>query len=158
VAPLPPNQAPAQGEVEKTCPYIRSNFTDGPPDVADDEGDRVYRTTVITTMHPIGCRFYFWAAPYEATADIVTKKYATAADAHNAMVATGNAGHSAEAVKNLVPGVDAVLFQTRFFGPNGASDWACAFATDSLLVIVHTQQTNDSLAPRNIAVDIYPKI
>ncbi len=118
----------------------------------------MYRTTVITTMQPVGCRFYFWAYPYDATADIVTKRYATTADARNAMVATGNAGHSAEAVKNLAPGVDAVLFQTRFDGPDGASDWACAFAKDSLLVIVHTRQTQDSLAPRNIAAHIYPRI
>ena len=47
---------------------------------------------------------------------------------------------------SLVAGVDGILFQTKFFGPDGAADWACAFAKGTLLVIVHTQQ-NASFKP-----------
>lgn len=159
VAPLPPGQHPAKGEVEKACPYIKSTQDEDPVhSVAVIEGNRVYRTTVITTMKPVGCRFYFWASPYEAVADIVTKPYASATLAHNAMVATANAGARAEGVKNLVPGIDAVLFQTKFFSEDGAKDWACAFAKGSILVIVHTNQTDVSFNARELAAYIAPKI
>jgi len=122
VAPLSPGQAPAKGEVEKPCPYIHSNFTDGTPNVADLEGDRVYRTTVITTTNPVGCRFYFWASPYEAVADILTQRFPSAAQAQAAMLATARAGRSAENVPNLVPGVNGAAYQTSFFGPDGGRD------------------------------------
>jgi hypothetical protein len=158
VAPLPPNQSPAKGEVEKVCPYIHSNFTDGTPNVADDEGNRVYRTTVITTMNPVGCRFYFWAGPYEAVADIVTQRYSSAAVAQSSMVATAKAGHSAQTVNGLSPGVNGVLYQTVFFSDDGSSDWACAFTKGALLVIVHTNQTNASFNAQQLAQDIAPKI
>jgi hypothetical protein len=158
VAPLPPDAHPAAGQVEKRCPYIGSNFTDGTPNVADIEGDRVYRTTVITTMKPVGCRFYFWASPYEAVADIVTYRYATAADAQNAMALTARAGKHPETVPSLVPGVKGVLFQTRFFGQDGSNDWACAFTKGSLLVIVHTQQTDVSFNAKELAAAVAPKI
>jgi hypothetical protein len=41
--------------------------------------------------------------------------------------------------------VDAVLFRTRFFGPDGVRDWACAFAAGRLMVVVHTQRADTSL-------------
>jgi len=159
VTPLPPGQAPGKGEVERACPYIASTPTDNPDvNVADIEGDHVYRTTVLTTMKPVGCRFYFYAGPYEAIADITTQAFATAGEAHDAMVLTGNAGHQAQGVKNLVPGVDAVLFKATFFGPDGPNDWACAFAKGKVLVIVHTQQSDVSFNARSLAQAVAPKI
>lgn len=159
VAPLRPGEHPAKGEVEKSCPYIKSTQDEDPVhSVAVIEGNRVYRTTVITSTKPVGCRFYFWAAPYEAVADIITKTYGSATLAHNAMVATAKAGSRAEGVKNLVPGIDAVLFQTKFFSEDGGKDWACAFAKGSVLVIVHTNQTDVSFNARELAAYIAPKI
>lgn len=158
VGPLPPGQSPAKGEVEKACPYIHSNFTDGTPNVADLEGDRVYRTTVITTTNPVGCRFYFWASPYEAVADIVTQRFPTAAQAQAAMLATARAGRSAQSVTGLVPGVNGAVYQTRFFGPDGSTDWACAFTKGTVLVIVHTQQTDVSFNAKQVAAAVAPKI
>lgn len=157
VAPLPPGASPARGEVEKPCPYILSSQDQGPHSMADLEGDRVYRTTVITTTNPVGCRFYFWAPPFEATADILPQRFATATQAHNAMVLTALAGSQATSEPNIVPGVDAVLYRTKFFGPDGATDWACAFAKGPVLVIVHTQQNDVSLNALNIAIQIAPK-
>jgi hypothetical protein len=158
VAPLPPNQAPAKGESEKACPYIKSDTHDGTPNVADLEGDRVYRTTVLTTMSPVGCKFYFYASPYEAVADVVTQRFADAAAARSAMIATAKAGRSAQTVAGLAPGVDGVLYQTKFFAPDGSTDWACAFAKGPILVIVHTQQTDVSFNARQLAAAIAPKI
>ena len=59
------------GEQVGACPYIRSLLTDGPQSVANLEGDRVGRTTILITTNPVGCRFYFAYAPYQAIADIV---------------------------------------------------------------------------------------
>jgi hypothetical protein len=154
VVPLGQAHAPMPaGEVEGTCPYISNN------DLADAEGDHVYRTSTITTTKPVGCRFYFYSSPYEAIADIVPTTFATATDAYNAMVATGAAGTGTLGVKDLIPGVDGVLYKTAFFGPDVAKggDWACAFAAGKVLVVVHTQQTNVSFNARSIATAVAPK-
>lgn len=61
------------------------------------------------------------------------------------MVLTAQAGQQARGKPNFVPGVDGVLYRTRFFGPDGSSDWACVFAAGRTMVIVHTQRTDTSL-------------
>jgi hypothetical protein len=155
--PLVPGQQPAAGEVEKACPYILSTQDQGPDSMADLEGDRVYRTTVLTTMRPVGCRFYFWAPPYEAIAEITTRTFATNREAHDAIVLTSQAGADAEGKPNLVAGVDAVLYRTRFYGPDGARDWACVFAKARVMVIVRTQRTDQSLNALLIAQAIAAK-
>jgi hypothetical protein len=146
VAPLVAGARPARGEVEKPCPYIKSTQDQDPKhSLAVLEGDRVYRTTVLTRLKPVGCRFYFWALPYEAIADILPRRFATATEAYNAMVRTGDAGHQAEGQPNFVPGIDGVLYRTRFFGPDGARDWAFVFAAGRTMVIVHTQRDDIAL-------------
>lgn len=157
VAPLPPGQAPAAGEVEKPCPYILSSQDQGPNSMADLEGDRVYRTTVLTGTNPVGCRFYFWAPPYEAIAEITAQRFGTALAAHNAMVLTAEAGRQAQSYPGLLPGVDAISYQTKFLGSDDGQDWACVFTKGTTMVIVRTQQTNTSLNARLIAAQIAPK-
>jgi hypothetical protein len=145
-----PGSALPAGEVDGTCPYIATQ------DAADIEGDRIYRTTVLHSLTPVGCRFYFWCCDYEAIADIVPMTFATATQAYNAMVATGHAGANVIGVKNLVPGVDAVLYQTKFYGPDGALDWAATFAKGRVMVTVHTQQKNISFNAKEFAATIAP--
>jgi hypothetical protein len=157
LAPLVPGQQPAAGEVEKACPYILSSQDQGPDSMADLEGDRVYRTTVLTTMKPVGCRFYFYAPPYEAIAEITTHTFATAAEAHDGIVLTSRTGTAAQGKTAIVPGVDAVVYRTKFFGPDGASDWACAFAKGKVMVVVRTQRKDTSLNALLIAQAIAPK-
>jgi len=157
VAPLAPGQQPGKGEVEKPCPYILSSQDQGQNSMADLEGDRIYRTTVLTGMKPVGCRFYFYAGPFEAVAEITTQRFASSLDAHNAIVLTGQTGTQVQGKKGIVPGVDAVLFRTRFFGPDGASDWACVFAKGKLMVTVRTQRKDQSLNALLIAQAIAPK-
>lgn len=158
VAPLPPGAAPAKGEVEKPCPYIASTPEQNPDvNIADIEGDHVYRTTVLTNHKPVGCRFYFYAGPYEAVADIVPRTFATAKDAHNAMVLTAQAGKDAMGEPNLVKGVDGVLYRTKFFGDDGDRDWACVFAKGKVMVIVHTQRKDTSRNALYIAQAIAAK-
>jgi hypothetical protein len=159
VRPLTPNAAPAAGEVEKRCPYIASTPAENAAvNVADIEGDHVYRTTVLTKSTPVGCRFYFYAGAFEAIADIVPRRFATPLDAHNAMVLTSTqTGTQAQGKANIVPGVDAVLFRTKFFGPDGDRDWACVFAKGAVMVIVHTQRTDQSLSALLLAKALAPK-
>lgn len=158
VAPLPPNTSPAQGEVEKACPYVASTPAENPDvNIADMEGDHVYRTTVLTTFQPVGCRFYFYAPPFEAIADIQPHTFPTAVAAHNAMIKTGEAGQNYSGRPGIVKGVDAIVYQTKFFGQDGNQDWACVFAKGKVMVVVHTQQTNVSYNALQIATAIAPK-
>jgi hypothetical protein len=158
LAPLAPGQRPAAGAVEKACPYIVSSQDQGPKSLADLEGDRVYRTTVLTGMKPVGCRFYFYAPPYEAIAEIATRTFTTRLAAHDAMVLTGQAGTEVAGKPDIVPGVDAVLYRTKFFGPDAARDWACVFAKGKVMVTVRTQRTDTSLSALLIAQAIAPRI
>lgn len=90
----PGTPAPA-GERDAPCPYIRTGVDEDPtdePNVADIEGNRIHRTTVLTGLRPAGCRFYFINPPYQATADIQPFTYATAAAAHDQMVRIARAG------------------------------------------------------------------
>lgn len=153
VAPQPPGSTLPRGEVERACPYIASTPQQDPKrNVADIEGDHVYRTTVLTGLTPVGCRFYFYAEPYEAIADIVPRTFDSAVAAHNAMVLTAQrTGSEASGRPDIVPGVDAVLFRTTFFGPDGARDWACAFAKGKVMVVVHTQRTDQSVSALELA-------
>jgi hypothetical protein len=155
--PLVPGQQPAAGEVEKACPYILSTQDQGPNSMADLEGDRVYRTTVLTTMKPVGCRFYFYAGPYEAIAEITTRTFPTSGEAHDAIVLTSRTGTAAEGKPSIVPGVDAVVYRTKFFGPDGDRDWACVFAKGKVMVVVRTQRFDTSLNAVLIAQAIAPK-
>lgn len=159
VTPLSPNSDPAAGEVEKACPYVASTPDENPDvNVADMEGDHVYRTTVLTGLKPVGCRFYFYAPPFEAIADIQPQTFPTARDAYNAMVRTGQAGQNYSGRPHIIPGVDAIVYQTQFFGDDGDQDWACVFAKGNVMVVVHTQQTNVSYNALQIATAIAPKL
>ena len=151
VRPLPPGGGLRAGELDRSCPYIRAGLdsepTDG-PNVADLEGDRVGQVTVLTGYRPNGCRFYFaysyGTTRHEAVADILPRTFATATEAHNALVLTARAGTEPISEPGFVAGVDGIAYRTRFFGPDGARDWAFAFAKGKVLVVVHTQQTNTS--------------
>jgi hypothetical protein len=145
VVGLPPGAAPPRGEREATCPYISTQ------NAAETEGNRIYRTTIITGTHPVGCRFYFWCCDFHATMDIVPQTFGSALEAYNAMVRTGEAGSNAIGVKALVPGVSAVLYQTKFYGPDGATDWACTFAKGTRLVTVRTNQNDVSFNAKQLA-------
>jgi hypothetical protein len=149
---LPPQQkkVPA-GETEKNCPYIANS------DVASIEGDHVYRTVVLDTMTPVGCRFYFYAPPFEAIADIEPTTFANPTLAYNAMIATGEAGKGWLSAKDIIPGVDGMTYQTTFFGPDHGTDYACTFAKGSVLVTVHTQQDNVSFNAKALAAAIAAK-
>lgn len=151
VVGLPPGQQPPRGEKEGPCPYISTQ------DAADTEGNRIYRTTVLTTLHPVGCRFYFWCCDYHATMDILPRTFGTPTEAYNAMVRTGEAGANVQGIPALIKGVSAVAYQTKFYGPDGATDWACTFAKGKVMVTVNTNQNDVSFNAKQLAKMIAPK-
>ncbi|SHG20570.1 hypothetical protein SAMN05443575_1672 [Jatrophihabitans endophyticus] len=147
VAPLPPGSKAPKGEKEGRCPYIRAGLNIDPTsaaNVADIEGNRVGRTTLLTDQKPIGCRFYFANPPYDVTADIRPLTFTSAAAAFNAMVLTARAGTSEYTQRNVVRGVTGIGYRTKFGGEHGARDWAFAFATGKVMVVVHTERADTS--------------
>jgi hypothetical protein len=147
VHPLPPGADVRAGEEEKRCPYIKTGLNQdggGGVNMADLEGDRIYRTTVLTKYMPVGCRFYFYAPPYEAVADIRPRTFATALQAYNAMILTARTGRNLITEKGFVDGLTGISFQTKYFGPDGRRDWAFVFAKGKVLVAVYTQRSDTS--------------
>lgn len=143
VPPLPPGAKTPKGEKSGTCPYIRTGLNQDPtskPNVADIEGNRIYRTTRLTTLRPIGCRFYFIGPPYNPTADIRPQTFASAEKAYNAMILTAQAGKQATTYKNFAPGITGISYRTKFDKGEGYGDWAFAFAKGTVVVVVHTSQ------------------
>jgi hypothetical protein len=149
VKPLPYGAPAPKGEKDHRCPYIRTglnqdNDYSGDVNLANLEGDRVYRTTLLTRYRPVGCRFYFYAPPYEALADIRPYTFPTATDAYNAMVRTAEAGREPIVEKNFVGKLTGISFRTKYFGPDGFRDWAFVFAKGSRMVVVYTQRSDTS--------------
>ncbi|HEU5267391.1 MAG TPA: hypothetical protein VFU35_11860 [Jatrophihabitans sp.] len=160
VHPLPPGKSAPTGERAGRCPYIRAGVDAEPgpaPTVADIEGDRVGRVTLLAGYRPVGCRFYFAYPRYEAVADILPTTFATSAQARNAMVRTAQAGRQAQTYPNFVPGVTGISYRTTFFGPDGDQDWAFVFAKGRVMVVVHTQQTRSSSNARYLAAAVAGK-
>jgi hypothetical protein len=104
--------------------------------------------------HPVSCRFYFWCCDHHATLDIAPAIFPNADAAYNAMVRTGQSGSNVQPAAGLAAGVDGVLYQTLFYGPDGAKDWACAFAAGRTMVVVRTDQSTVSLDVRRVAQEI----
>jgi hypothetical protein len=142
----PPGQPLPKGEVDGSCPYIKAGLNIEPEptgnNFADLEGNRVQRVTRLTTLKPMGCRFYF-EDDYHPTGDILPMTYSSATEAYNAMVTTAKAGSSVQGVPSFVPGVDGISFQTRFNAPDAGQDWAFVFAKGKVLVVIRTDQNKN---------------
>jgi len=158
--PLPPGQPLPDGEVEGSCPYIKAGLNIEPdPDgisFADFEGNRVQRVTQLTTLQPIGCRFYF-QSDYHATGDILPSTYSSPVAAYNAMVLTAQAGTSIQARLAFDGTNDGASFRTTFSSPDDGQDWAFAFAKGSVMVVVRTDRTDGSEYAVSVARAIIDK-
>lgn len=141
------------GEKKGRCPYIRAGKDEDPtsePNVADIGGSRVKLTTTLPAYTPVGCRFYYEYGR-DAVADILPTTFATALQARNAMIRTGEAGKQTSGVPGIAPGVDGVSYRTRFERGDGDNDWAFAFAEGKVMVVVHTRETRASFNAVNLA-------
>jgi hypothetical protein len=121
------------------------------------EGNRIDKHYVLMAHgKPVGCRFMFWTDAY-AVLEITRQTYRSADAAYNAMVRTGQRGGHYHGVHGLVPGIDAMLYQTTFYPPDGPTDWACTFAKGTVVVTVKTSQNNVEFNARNLAATIAPR-
>ena len=145
--PLPPGAQPHAGEKDHACPYIKAGLdvtADTGVNLANIEGDRVYRTTILTKLNPVGCRFYFYAPPYVPETEIQPHTFASHREAYDAMILTARTGKNLIAEKNFIPGVSGICFQTKFYSADGNNDWAFVFAKGKVMVVVYAFQTNTS--------------
>jgi hypothetical protein len=147
VPPASPSGPLPSGFRDAECPYLDRQTAQ------DLEGNHVSRVAV-RMPQPVGCRFYFWCCDFHATLDIAPTVFPNADAAYNAMVRTGESGSNVQPAPSLAPGVDGVLYQTRFYGPDGSLDWACAFAAGRTMVVVRTDQRRVSLDARRVAQQI----
>ncbi|SDI84318.1 protein of unknown function [Frankineae bacterium MT45] len=136
VGDIPPGGAIPSGWSKGDCPYIDTATAAGA------NGNHIYLTTV-SNAKPVTCRFYFWADPFNAVLEIAPTTFATATEAHNAMVLTAKASpipSSVSSYPGFAPGVDLISFQTQLYGPDNGKDWAAVFAKGKTMVLVRTQQ------------------
>jgi hypothetical protein len=142
----PSGQPLPRGEVDGSCPYIRAGLNiEAEPtgnNFADLEGNRVQRVTRLTTLKPVGCRFYF-ENDYHPIGDILPMTYPSADEAYNAMVTTAEAGTAVQGVPSFLPGVDGISFRTKLYAPDAGQDWAFAFAKGKVLVVIRTDQNSN---------------
>jgi hypothetical protein len=144
VPPAAPSTPLPAGYRDAECPYLDRQTAQ------DREGNKISRVAV-STAQPVSCRFYFWCCDFHATLEIAPTVFPTADAAYNAMVRTGQSGRNGQPAAGLAPDVDGVLYQTRFYDPDGERDWACAFAAGRTMVVVRTDQSTVSLDARRIA-------
>lgn len=169
----PVSEAPVTGQPvqevaapNNSCPYISNDAARAA------EGDRVGRV-MLTTTSPPGCNFYWQYDDSRMILQISVANYPSQTGAYNAMIRDTVAaperigvqaliaqnGCSAETSQDDRPTscVDAVLYRTTFYPPDGNRDWAAAFAKSSRVVTVRTQQDDVSFNAKNVAAQIAPR-
>ncbi len=115
----------------------------------------------------VGCRFYaqqgtsFTSSERlppadQPTLEITEATYATADDAHNAVVLAAEAGTNYQLVS--IPGAYAAAYQGSFYQADKNQDWICAFAKGTTMVVVKTANVDVVLNPIGIAKLVAPKI
>jgi hypothetical protein len=121
----------------------------------------------------VGCRFYPLGHPNaqcDATClahehlppasqpaiEIASAHYASAADAHDAVVALGATGAHLQQAQ-IAPGTTGLCYQTKFYPRDRGHDWACAFSTSTVVVVVHTAQTDTSFDAVQVATGVASK-
>jgi hypothetical protein len=109
----------------------------------------------------IGCEFFAIQGSPLATSErlpgpnqpvlrITSARYASALEAHNAMVLLAEAGTNPQQV-TVARGNIGLAFQTDFYPPDQGTDWACAFTAGTTLVVLHTVVTSPALNAIEIA-------
>lgn len=166
VAPLGNRTSAPRGERFGRCPYIANGAGAAGGqvpgnNVANLEGNRVGRSTVLTSLTPVGCRFYFAYSygdmNHYAVAEIRPQTLANAATARNAMILTARTGTELAVQRDFADGLTGISFRTRFFGPDGPRDWAFVFAKGNRIVTVYTEQKDVSYNAKAIAQQIAPR-
>jgi hypothetical protein len=129
-----------------SCPYIDTQAA------ADAEGNRIGAIIILSIKgQAMGCRFRFQYSDRHYILEITSAGYATQTTAHNAMVIASRVDPNAFSEPAIAAGVEAVLYRTTFYAPDGNRDWACAFTKGRTVVTVKTDQTDTSTDALNMA-------
>jgi hypothetical protein len=117
------------------------------------------RLAKITVLHSagsvIGCRFYALQnsalhdserlpGPNQPAVEIVTQRFRSAVDAHNAFVRAAESGRNAQQ-EDLGRSVTGLCFQIDFYAKDHGSDWACAASLGAKTLLVRTVVTSPAL-------------
>lgn len=138
----PIDSGPLRARDASSCPYLRAGF------VHDTIGMRLGRLAVLRRDgRVVGCRFYalqrspqtrseHLPGPKQPVVEVLTQRYHSAKDAHNAFVIAAEQGTNAQRVDiGPAPGV---CFQKDFYWKDHGTDWACATNVGSTEVVVRT--------------------
>jgi hypothetical protein len=135
---------------------------------ADDLGMRLAKERVLVSGgKQVGCEFYAiqnsplatserLPGPNQPVLRITSARYATALEAHNAMVLLAEAGTQPQQI-TVAKGNIGLAYQTQFYPPDHGTDWACAFTVGAMLVVVHTVVTSPALNAIEIAKAVASK-
>lgn len=167
-APVSPTESgPTTAATARSCPFL------GEQSAANRVGMRIDGIKVLSSAGAaIGCRFYPLGHPNahcDATClhdehlppssqpaiEITSAHYASAADAHAAVVSLGTAGTNPQQAQ-IVSGVTGVCYQIEFYRNDRGQDWTCAFSRGAVVVVVHTAVT-DSFNAVQVAEGVAPK-
>ena len=148
---LPGDGSLPAGQVAADCPYLDTLTA------MDIEGNRVGQTA-ISAAKPTACTFYYAYAPVRPT---LADHPAEVRHRYGRLQRDGADGRSRAARSTVVvassPGVDAVLYRTKFYQPDGGRNWACSFAKGTTVVTVRTDRTDTSYNALQIAKTIAGK-
>ncbi len=145
------HSAPTRASSAPLCPLL------GRQSAADKVGMRLARITVLTSGGAtVGCRFYalqgsplsrseHLPGPHQPAIEILLTRYRSALAAHNAVVRLGQRQGTNPQQASIVGQAPGLCFQTDFAAGDNGTDWACAFSTGTVMVVVRTVVTSPAL-------------
>lgn len=143
-----------------TCPLADQQT------LADDIGMRLARTVVLSSAGAtVGCSFYALQdsplatserlpGPDQPAIQVTTARYASALDAHNAMVLGSRAPNTNAQQARIATGLIGVAYQSAFYPADHGKDWTVAFTKGATMVLVQTVVTDPALTAISAATTI----
>lgn len=168
--PTPISTGPTTAADASSCPLVDEQHA------ADIIGMRLDRISVLKSAGKvIGCRFYGLQHPTaecpevsclakeklppgnQPIIEILTTRYASAVDAHNAFILLAKKGANVQQAP-ITPGNVGLCYQTTFWSKDDGRDWACTYSVGPTMVVVRTVVTNESRTVSDFATAIAPKV
>jgi hypothetical protein len=127
--------------------------------VRNTMGMRLGRITRLTGTRVSGCRFYALQGSYlhakehlpgpeQPVLEIVTHRYASAREAHNAVVLIARSGHNPQ--RESFGKIEGACFQTNYYPKDHGQDWACAANKRRIEVVIHSVDTTSTINTQSI--------
>jgi hypothetical protein len=88
--------------------------------------------------------------------EIVTDRYPTAVEAHNAVVVAARSGHNPQRVR--LGKIEGACFQTNFYPKDQGQDWACAANKQRTEVVVRSVDTTGTIGTETILRSVLHRV